>query len=164
MAPLGGLLCRHEKTMNYAKAITTVESIATETTDTPSSHEVQGEIATAGVVVPSLGMRRERPNRRHPVLAERSEKRTPETGLDENSVEASDNNELCSVALTPTWWTNRTSHERTRLAMGEPDSLELEIRRRLPSFSRGRRNLIYSSIVPYEASACTSATSRIAYS
>ena len=97
--------------MNYAKAITTVERATAETTDERSCHEVQGEIVAAGIVVPSLGMPRERPTGCHAKLAEQHKKRSTETGLDKDSVETSEGNDFGSVSLARAWRANGSSHE-----------------------------------------------------
>jgi len=148
--------------VNYARAIATVERATAEAADIRSRHEVQGEIAATGIVVPSLGMPRERPTRRRAKLAEQHKKRSTQTGLDKDSGETREGNEFGSMSLAGAWKANRSSHERTRSAMGKPSGVELAIRRKLPSLFRSGRTLIYRSTVPHQASADSSITSRIA--
>ncbi len=148
--------------MNYARAIATVERATAEAADIRSRHEVQGEIAATGIVVPSLGMPRERPTGRRAKLAEQHKKRSTQTGLDKDSVETSEGNDFGSLSLARAWRANGGSNERTRNAMGKPPRLELAIRRKLPSLFRSGRTLIYRSTVPHQASADSSITSRIA--
>ena len=146
--------------MNYARAIPTIERTIAETTDTQSRHEVQSKIVATGIVVPSLGMPRERPTGRRPKLAEQHKKRTTETGLDEDFGETSKGNEFGSVPLARAWRANGSSHERTRNAMGKPAGLELAIRRKLPSLFRSGHSLIYRSTVAQRAATDASITSR----
>jgi|SRR5467141_1781459 len=147
--------------VNYAKAIATVERSATGATYTRYRHEVQGEIVATGSMVPSLGVPRERPTGRHPKLAEQRKKRSTETGLDKDSGETREGNEFGSMSLAGAWKANRSSHERTRSAMGKPSGVELAIRRKLPSLFGGGRNLIYKSTVAHRASTDSSITNRI---
>jgi hypothetical protein len=147
--------------VNNARAITAVERSKAVPTDARSRHEVQGEIIATGIVVPGLGMPRERPTGRHRKLAGRSKKRSIETGLDKNSVETSEGNEFGSVSLARTWWANGISYERSRGAMGKPAGLELAIRRKLPSMFRSWCNLISTSTVPRQRFADRSVTSRV---
>jgi len=148
--------------VNYGRAIATIERPTAEATDLRSRLEVQGKIVATGIVVPSLGMPRERPTGRRPKLAEQHKKRTTETGLDEDSGETSKGNEFGSVPLARAWRANGSSHERTRNAMGKPAGLELAIRRKLPSLFRSGHSLIYSSTVAQRAATDASITSRIA--
>ncbi len=148
--------------VNYARAIATIERPTAEATDLRSRLEVQSEVVATGVVVPSLGMPRERPTRRGPKLAEQHKKRSAETGRDKDSGETSEGNEFGSVSLAREWRANGSSHERTCGAMGKPAGLELAIRRKLPSLFRSRHSLIYSSTVAQRASTDSSITSRIA--
>ena len=148
--------------VNYGRAIATIERPTAETTDLRSRLEVQGKIVATGIVVPSLGMPRERPTGRRPKLAEQHKKRPTETGLDKNSGETSEGNEFGSVSLARAWRANGSSHERTRSAMGKPAGLELAIRRKLPSLFRSGHTLIYRSAVAQQASADSPITSRIA--
>ena len=148
--------------VNYGRAIATIERPTAEATDLRSRLKVQGEIVATGIVVPSLGMPRERPTGRRPKLAEQHKKRTTETGLDEDSGETSKGNEFGSVPLARAWRANGSSHERTRNAMGKPAGLELAIRRKLPSLFRSGHTLIYRSAVAQQASADSPITSRIA--
>jgi len=144
---------------NYARAIATIERATAKATDARSRHEVQGEIDATGIVVPSLGMPRERPTGRYRKLAGQHKKRSTETGLDKNSIETSEGNEFGSVSLARTWWANGISYERSRGAMGKPAGLELAIRRKLPSMFRSWCNMINTSTVPRQRFADRSVTS-----
>ena len=148
--------------VNYGRAITTIERPTAEATDLRSRLKVQGEIVATGIVVPSLGMPRERPTGRHAKLAEQHKKRSTETGLDKDSGETSEGNEFGSVSLARAWRANGSSHERTRSAMGKPAGLELAIRRKLPSLFRSGHSLINSSTVAQLVSTDSSITSQIA--
>src|SRR2546428_11139701 len=147
--------------VNHARAIATIERPTAEATDLRSSLEVQGEIVATGIVVPSLGMPRERPTGRRPKLAEQHKKRSTETSLDKDSGETSEGNEFDSVSLPRAGRANGSSHERTRSSMGKPAGLELAIRRRLPSLFRSGHSLIYKSTVAQRVSADSSITNRI---
>ena len=147
--------------VNYAKAIATVERNTTGATDTRYRHEVQSEIVATGSVVPSLGVPRERPTGRRPKLAEERKKRSTETGVDKDSGETREGNEFGSVPLAGARRANRSSHERTRSAMGKPSGLELAIRRKFPSLFRGEPSLICRPTLPHRASTDASITSRI---
>ena len=148
--------------VNYGRAIATIERPTAEATDLRSRLKVQGEIVATGIVVPSLGMPRERPTGRHAKLAEQHKKRSTETGLDKDSGETSEGNEFGSVSLARAWRANGSSHERTRCPMGKPAGLELAIRRKLSSLFRGGHSLIYRSTVAHRVSTDCSITSRIA--
>ena len=148
--------------MNYARAIETIERTTAQTTDAWTRLEVQGEIVATGVVVPSLGMRGERPTGRRLKLAEQHQKRSTETSLDKNSGETSEGNGFGSISLARAWSANSGSHERTRSTMGKPPSPELATRRKLPSLFRSGHSLIYRSIMAHRVSTDCSITSRIA--
>src|SRR3989454_10374674 len=148
--------------VNYARAIATIERATGQTTDAWTRHEVQSEIVATGIVVPSLGMPRERSTGRRPRLAEQHQKRSTETGLDKDSGETSEGNEFGSVSLARAWRANGSSHERTRCPMGKPAGLELAIRRKLPSLFRSGHSLINSSTVAQLVSTDSSITSLIA--
>jgi len=150
--------------VNHARAIATIERPTAEATDLRSSLEVQGEIVATGIVVPSLGMPRERPTGRRPKLAEQHQKRSTETGLDKDSGETSKGNEFGSMPLAGAWRANGSSHERTRSAMGKPAGLELAIRRKLPSLFRSGHSLNYASTVAQRPSTDSSITGRTANS
>src|SRR5438552_16066674 len=111
--------------VNYGRAIATIERPTAEATDLRSRLEVQGKIVATGIVVPSLGMPRERPTGRRPKLAEQHKKRTTETGLDEDSGETSEGNEFGSVSLAIAWRAIGSSLERTLRSMGIPVIQEL---------------------------------------
>ena len=147
--------------VNYARAIATVEGTTVQTTDAWTCLEVQGEIVATGIVVPSLGMRGERPTGRHPKLAEQHKKRSTKTSLDENSGETSEGNRFGSMSLARARSASSGLHERTRSTMGKPPSLELATRRKLPGLFRSGHNLTYTSIVPHERSADSLANGRI---
>ena len=148
--------------VNYGRAIATIERPTAEATDLRSRLEVQGKIVATGIVVPSLGMPRERPTGRRPKLAEQHKKRPTETGLDKNSGETSEGNEFGSVPLARAWRANGSSHERISSSMGKPAGLELAIRRKLPSFFRSGHGLTYRSTVAQRVSTDSSMTDRIA--
>ena len=150
--------------MNYARAIATIERATGQTTDAWTRHEVQSEIVATGIVVPSLGMPRERPTGRRPKLAEQRKKRSTETSLDKDSGETREGNEFGSMPLAGAWRANGSSHERTRSAVGKPAGLELAIRRKLPSLFRSGHSLNYRSTVAQRPSTDSSITGRIANS
>ena len=147
--------------MNYGRAIATIERPTAEATDLRSRLKVQGEIVATGIVVPSLGMPRERPTGRHAKLAEQHKKRSTKTSLDENSGETSEGNGFGSMSLARAWSASSGLHERTRSTMGKPPSLELATRRKLPGLFRSGHNLTYTSIVPHERSADSPTNGRI---
>ena len=147
--------------MNYGRAIATIERPTAEATDLRSRLKVQVEIVATGIVVPSLGMPRERPIGRHAKLAEQHKKRSTETSLDENSGETGEGNGFGSMSLARARSPSSGSHERTRSTMGKPSSLELATRRKLPSLFRSGHNLTYTSIVPHERYADSPTNGRI---
>ncbi|OLB68208.1 hypothetical protein AUI06_11735 [archaeon 13_2_20CM_2_52_21] len=148
--------------VNHVRAITTIERTTVQTTDAWTRLEVQGEIVATGIVVSSLGMPRERPTGRRPKLAEQHKKRSTETSLDENSGETGEGNGFGSMSLARARSPSSGSHERTRSAMGKSASLELAIRRKLPSFFRSGHGLTYRSTVAQRVSTDSSMTDRIA--
>ena len=119
----------------YAKSVETLPRDTRETTYHRLGIEVQDQIATAGVMVPSLGMPGERPLGRHTVLAQRDQKQSAETALDADSIETCDGDGFSSSETAQAWPTNSTSHERDRGSVGEPIGLELAARRWGPNLS-----------------------------
>src|SRR6266699_1070935 len=89
--------------VNYARAIETIERTTAQTTDAWTRLEVQGEIVATGVVVPSLGMRGERPTGRRLKLAEQHQIRSAETSLDNNSRDPHDGTAVGALPSTRAW-------------------------------------------------------------
>ena len=118
---------------NYARSVAPIDRTIAPAFDTETSHEVQGEIDATRLVVPGLGISRERPTGRHALLAQHHTERSAETGLGKNSVETGTGNGLGSVAIARAWPAGGRSDERTRTAMEKPFGLELAIRRQLPT-------------------------------
>ena len=135
--------------VNYARAIATIGRATADATDTGSCHEVQDEIVETWSMVPSLGVRGERPCGRHPLLAKQDKKRPTETSHDTNPIETSDGDELCSLEPARSWPADSIPHERARRAMERPVSLELAIRRLLPNLPRSRHSRVDMLMVPH---------------